>query len=317
MPLDRLAALELERDLAALRAGRGRLRLEPHVDPALAQRVGDLLARERLVLAEQPLGALDQDHLGAERPPRLGHLDARPRRRRARAGSRARDLRARRLAVGPVVDRVEPVDRRDRRRAAGRERDRLARDEDVVADPDPPLAVELRVAAEELDPASPRAREAAPSRPSRGSPPCAAPASPSASSSPVTASAAPGTRRVSASASAGSEQRLRRHAGVVGALAADQLVLDDRRLEAAVGGASGADLAGRPGPDHDEVELALRHTANLPTCPLWGQTPRGSDPRRRRSRARGRSRRRRPRAARRARGRRSATRARVRAGIWW
>ena len=41
------------------------------------------------------------------------------------------------------------------------------------------------------------------------------------------------------------QQRLRRHAGVVGALAADQVLLDDRDLQAAVGEPPGADLARR------------------------------------------------------------------------
>ena len=53
----------------------------------------------------------------------------------------------------------------------------------------------------------------------------------------------------------GAEQRLRRHARVVGALAADEMVLDDRDREAVLAEAAGAHLAGRAGADHDDVEL--------------------------------------------------------------
>ena len=55
-----------------------------------------------------------------------------------------------------------------------------------------------------------------------------------------------------------SQQRLRGHAGVVGALAADQVALDDRDREPAVGEAAGADLARGAGADHDRVEFSLR-----------------------------------------------------------
>ena len=57
---------------------------------------------------------------------------------------------------------------------------------------------------------------------------------------------------------AGSQQRLRGHAGVVGALAADQVLLDDRHRQPAVGQPPGADLARRPGAEHDRVELPSR-----------------------------------------------------------
>ena len=50
------------------------------------------------------------------------------------------------------------------------------------------------------------------------------------------------------------DQRLRRHAPPVGALAADQLALHDRHRQPAFGAAPGGDLSGRPGPDHDHVE---------------------------------------------------------------
>ncbi len=58
---------------------------------------------------------------------------------------------------------------------------------------------------------------------------------------------------------AGAQQRLRRHAGVVGAFAADQVALDDRHREPAFGEAPRADLARRAGADHDRVEFSLAH----------------------------------------------------------
>ena len=58
-----------------------------------------------------------------------------------------------RVAVVPGLDRVEPVDRRHRRPAAGRDDDRLAAHQHLVADGDPALALEARLAAEEVDPA--------------------------------------------------------------------------------------------------------------------------------------------------------------------
>ena len=55
------------------------------------------------------------------------------------------------------------------------------------------------------------------------------------------------------------QQRLRRHARLERALAADQLALDDRDLQAASPSRPAHDLAGRAGADHDHVELSLAH----------------------------------------------------------
>ena len=70
-------------------------------------------------------------------------------------------------------------------------------------------------------------------------------ASTAAASTPSTRK--PGTRRDSASSSPGPQQRLRGHAGVVGALAADQMLFDDRDLEAGCAEPTGGDLARRAG----------------------------------------------------------------------
>ena len=53
----------------------------------------------------------------------------------------------------------------------------------------------------------------------------------------------------------GAEQRLRRHAGVVGALAADEMVLDDRHSQPVLAEAAGAHLARGTGADDDGVEV--------------------------------------------------------------
>ena len=52
----------------------------------------------------------------------------------------------------------------------------------------------------------------------------------------------------------GTQQRLRRHACVEGALAADELALDDRDVGAGIGKAAGDDLSSGTGADHDHIE---------------------------------------------------------------
>ena len=54
---------------------------------------------------------------------------------------------------------------------------------------------------------------------------------------------------------AGAQQRLGRDAAPVGALAAEQLALDDRDAQAALGEARGAVLAGRAAAEDDDVEV--------------------------------------------------------------
>ena len=141
-------------------------------------------------------------------------------------GHLARRAVASRLVQYSTV--VEPVDRRDRRRRAGRD--------------DEPLVLELarrrprRRRAGRPAPrprtsstCDPRATRRGPSRRSRRRPGRATQKTCPGSSSPVTASAAPGARRAAATSLGRAQQRLRRHAGVVRALAADELALDERR----------------------------------------------------------------------------------------
>ncbi len=62
---------------------------------------------------------------------------------------------------------------------------------------------------------------------------------------------------------AGPDERLRGHAGVERALAADQVPLAQGDVEVRLGKAAGGDLARRAGTDHDDVEV-LFHTSQCP-----------------------------------------------------
>ena len=64
---------------------------------------------------------------------------------------------------------------------------------------------------------------------------------------------------------AGPQQRLRRDAGPVVALAADQAALDDRDVEAAVDQAAGAVLAGGTSADDDDVVVAHSSARESPS----------------------------------------------------
>ena len=56
------------------------------------------------------------------------------------------------------------------------------------------------------------------------------------------------------------QERLRRHAGVVGALAADEVLLDDGDLEPGLAEPTGGDFTGRAGTEHDDVEASFGHS---------------------------------------------------------
>ena len=139
-----LALVELGPDGAVPR-DRDDARLEPEVDASLAQRVGDLLGRERLLPLDEAVAAVHERHLRAERRPRLRHLDADD---AAAEHEEARRhlFRGRRLDVRPGLRLAEARDVGDRRGAARRDDDRAPRSEHGGADDDPPLAVEPPVA---------------------------------------------------------------------------------------------------------------------------------------------------------------------------
>ena len=75
--------------------------------------------------------------------------------------------------------------------------------------------------------------------------------------------ARPGGSQRAGDGFAGSQQRLRGDARVVGALAGDQLALDDGHLEAALGQVGRAVLARGPGPYQDDVIVGAHRT---PVC---------------------------------------------------
>ena len=60
---------------------------------------------------------------------------------------------------------------------------------------------------------------------------------------------------------AGAQERLGGHAAVEGALAADEVLLDDHDLEARIGQAPGTHLPGGTGTDHHDIAAALAHGA--------------------------------------------------------
>jgi hypothetical protein len=227
--------------VALVRRDRFDFRSRPHVNTeVVAQGLGYLLARERFLTREQVIPALDQGDFGAEAGPGLRQLTAN---RAAAEDDHARRhfLRGRRRAVVPGRDSVEAVDRRHRRLAAGGDDDCPLGDEGLVADPDPPLALEAGVAAEEIDSVFFQPRQlnrvveivdhlvAAVENhlwlqlaPSGGD---------------------AGDALGLAEHVGRPQQRLRRHAGVVGAFAADQVALDDRHPPPRVRQSAGADLA--------------------------------------------------------------------------
>ena len=228
----------------------------------LAQRGRHLLAGEGLLAGQDPLAALDQDDLRPQRRPGLGELGAdRPAAEHDHAPRNP--LRGGRVAVVPGLDRVEALDRRHRGGRAGRDDDDALRDQGLLADDDAPLAVEAALAAEELD-----AVFAQPGLLARVV-------------EVVDHLVAAGEDRLRVELAghrlrdagdtarlvqqlAGAQQRLRGHAGVVGALAADQVLLDDRDAQAAVAQTPRADLPGSTRAEHDRVEFGLAHAGNLP-----------------------------------------------------
>jgi hypothetical protein len=225
-----------------------------------------VLARERLLARDQPVGALDDRHLRAERAVRLRHLDG--------DHTAAEDrqaigdlLRRRGLAVGPRLGLPQPVDGRDRRRRAGGHDDGLARDERLPAGLHAPLsrdaaggadhgytaalepwhlvrvvqvvddlvaALQDRLGVEVARHRLAHARDAA----------------------------------HLGQQLAGPEHRLRRHARVEGALAPDQVRLEDGHVEARLAEPPRAYLPGRPCSKDDHVEFALGH-AEHGTLPAW------------------------------------------------
>ena len=200
----------------------------------------DLRTKRRPGLAE-----LDADDATAEHDQPLGH-----------------ELRRRRRAVRPGVRVCEPRDRRQGRFAARREDDGSPCADHTAVQLHLPLTRETRVPAQNGDAALLEPREldgvvevmdhlvataqhrldveTAGDRLARAGNPLRL---------------RQGLRRT--------EQRLRRHAAVEGALTADEVALDDCHAEARLPEPAGADLACRPGSNDDDVELVSGHLVSL------------------------------------------------------
>ena len=269
------AAVELDHHVAVLDAHRGRQHAEVHLHALLLQRLADVLARERLLTPDQPVAALDEAHVAAEARVRLRHLDA------DHAATEDHEplghlLGGRGLAVGPWLHVIEARDRRDQRRRAGRDDHGAPRHQRFVADLDPALAVEAAGAADD--------RDAAVLEPGLHVRVVEAVDDLVAAVEHRADVEVAGHRLAHArdparlgEQLAGAQQRLRGHAGVERALAADQVRLDDRDVEARLPQPARGDLAGRPGAEDDHVEFALAHggTVSPGRDPLRAPVPRG------------------------------------------
>ena len=258
--LDRRAVRERHPgDLVA--RDRVRLHSKLQLDPGLLEAGGDLVARELLEGRDQPVLGLHQGDAGSKGRVGLGQLASH--RPAAQHEEPAGDLgRGRGLAVGPGGELGEAVDRRHHGRCAGGDHHRLAGDELGVPGPDAAVAVQPSLATEQLD--APLLQPGqlarvvtvldhlvAAGQDGRG-----------------VQVAAHRLRRARYPARLGqrlrrAQQGLRRHARVIRALAPDQVALDDRHLQPALGDAPGADLAGRARSHNDDVELQGAHPRKL------------------------------------------------------
>src|SRR5205807_1475933 len=155
----------------------------------------------------------------------------------------------------PWPDLRQPRNRRQQRGRAGRQHDRVAGLHDLVAYPHAPLAVQPRLAAHERDAAPLEPRQL--SRVVEMVDHLVAPDQ-----------GALDVERGLLEAHArnpldlvhhlpGAQERLRRHAGVVGALAPHQLALDHDDVESVAGQPARAHLTGGAGSHHDGVDRSL------------------------------------------------------------
>jgi hypothetical protein len=237
--------------------------LDPEMElhAGLGETVRHLGAGELLQARHEPGLGFDQGDSGPEGGVRLGELGADG--PAAEHDQAARHLRGGRgLPVGPGVDLGEALDGRYGRNGPRCHHDRLRRYELLVGGPDAPLALEARLAADQLDPMLLEPRELRR---------VVAPADHlvAAGEHRRDVDVAPhGLRRPGDPAHlrqglGGAQERLRGHARVVGALASDQVALDDRNREPPVGKPPRAHLARRARAEHHHVELPGAHVPEL------------------------------------------------------
>ncbi len=246
---------ELEHVVGAVAARRGDVRAEDDVDAVAAQDVGERVAERRRLAGEDARAALDERDLAAEAADGLGELDADG--AAAEHEQPARDAPHRgRLAVGPqAVEVAQSGDRRDEGVGAVREhhlRGRVARAADLhrAGAGEPAGPAQERDALLGQPALLPRVRVVGDHEVAvreRG----------------VDVDLG-GRRRLPRRVHglARPQQRLRRDARPVRALAPDELPLDDGDAEPALGERSGAVLPGRPAAQDDDVVVAHDATAS-------------------------------------------------------
>ncbi len=167
--------------------------------------------------------------------------------------------RGRDLAVGPGRDLRKPGNGRHQRTAAGRDHHRLSRLQKLAAGLDFALADERPGSPHQLHSALPQPRQMT-GVVEVGDHLVAAAQHRLHVKRACNGLGDAGDAPALAQQLLGPQQRLRRHAGVEGALAPHEALLDDRDLASSLlGQPAGDDLARRPGADHDHVEAAVVH----------------------------------------------------------
>ena len=266
--LERLSALEVEPDPVPGRLDALRRRFVTDFDALLREPLREQLARLRVDPPQQVAVAVDDRHARARAVEELPELDAdRP---AAEHEERRRDLtRPHGLVVRPVADVLDPGDRRDRRRGAGRDDERVVL-ELAPLDLDDSGTGDARLAADErrallLEPARVPGVVAAVRH-------LVAPPE-HALEVELASHRLRGARREPGGGErlGGSQQRLRRDARVVRALPAREVPLDDRDLGLRVELPQRAHevLAARPRAENDHPP----HPSLLPSAPSTKRDP--------------------------------------------
>ena len=250
--LDRFPLLQLDGDLGRVATHGLYSNSEPHVDAALAERFSEQLAHERLLPRQEAVRDLDQRHVRAELAVGLSHLDADD---AAAEDDQARGDRGggRRLAVGPGTGFREAGDGRDRRGAADRDHHRLACVVEDFAHPHTALPFEPAAATEQRDSSLLEPRDSVRVVEPVDHLVAACQRGPDVELAGARLGRAGNAPRFGERVG-WPQQRLRGHARIERAFAADELGLDHRDSVAALAEATRDHFPGGTGADHDHVE---------------------------------------------------------------
>ena len=246
------AVVELQDVVLAVAARRRRSAHEDELDAVAAQDLAERLAERRRLAGEQVRGPVDQHGLPAESPHDLGHLHA----DRSAAEDQQTPWNRRhpgRLAVGPHPGELAQARHRGQHgRRAGRQDHVIGRVPHAV-DLDHPGTGQPAAAPQQVDA---RCRPAtSPDRRRSSRRPCKSRHAKHGLDVDLARSPRPPCR---VDGLAGAQQRLGRDAGLVRALAADQLALDHRDPQPAVGQRARTVLPGRASADDDHVVVGSR-----------------------------------------------------------